>query len=489
MPTTRALARRAPGGRTLLLLGVAMALALSMLVDAGASSHREAPLITEDPVADNTDVYAFVAPDAPNSVTLISNFVPFQEPGGGPNYYKFGDDVLYGIHIDNNGDAVADVTYEFRFTTRTVDPNTYLYATGPIESISDLADDDNGGWNRPQTYTVTKVANGTRTVIARDLRTPPVNVGPRTTPNYPALAQQAIHTLNPGGKVFAGQRDDGFFVDIASIFDLGGLRPLNEAHLIKQPTADGRDTLAGYNVHSIALQIPISQLDTQSHTIGVWSTTDRLNASVGGKVRQGWTQVSRLGNPLINEVIIPTNLKDAFNTLTPSQDAGALAGVTAPPLSTEGPIPLVTDPMLAEQIEVLYPGVTTPPAPRTDLVSVFLTGIQGVNQPKNVKPAEMLRLNTSVQPTPFGQQNRLGFLAGQNDGFPNGRRVGDDVLDIALRAVAGGYPLTPDFNKAPNNALTDGANANDLPYLTQFPYLAVPHQGYELDNPDRVTQG
>jgi hypothetical protein len=271
---------------------------------------------------------------------------------------------------------------------------------------------------------------------------------------------------------------------------------LNEAHLIKQPTADGRDTLAGYNVHSISLQIPKSEiLASGEPVIGVWSTASRRKvrvfapSSASPAHRGTWTQVSRLGSPLVNEVVIPLKLKDAFNTLTPSQDAGALAGVTAPPLSTEGPIPLVTDPLLAEQIEVLYPGVTTPPAPRNDLVSVFLTGIQGVNQPKNVKPAEMLRLNTSVTPTAFGQQNRLGFLAGQSDGFPNGRRVGDDVVDIALRAVAGGYPLTPDFNKAPNNALTDGANANDVPYLTQFPYLGLPHQGYEIDNPDRVSPG
>ena len=469
-------------------LGAALGsvLALSVLTNADASSHREAPLITEDPAADNTDLYAFVSSDAPDSVTLISNFIPFQEPGGGPNYFRFGDDVLYEIHVDNDGDAEPNVTYEFRFTTTTVDPNTYQYATGTIDSI------DDADWNRPQTYTVHKVEDGQRTLVGTDLLTPPVNVGARTTPNYEALAAEAVQPLVGGGRVFAGQRDENFNADIAAIFDLGFLRPFGAAYqAAPAQAAPGIDTFAGYNVSSIALQIPKSEVVGDDPVIGVWSTASRRKVRVfapssASPVHRGqWTQVSRLGMPLVNEVVIPLKLKDAFNTLRPSQDAGALAGATAEPLSTEGDIPLVQDPILAAQIEALY-GIEVPPAPRNDLVSVYLTGIEGVNQPANVTPAEMLRLNTSVAPTPLADQNRLGFLGGDMDGFPNGRRLIDDVIDISLRAVAGGYPLTPDFNEAPNNALGDGVDGNDRTTLGTFPYLATPHQGTELNNPGRV---
>ncbi|MGI8758149.1 MAG: DUF4331 domain-containing protein [Acidimicrobiales bacterium] len=460
-------------------------LGLSTLVSADASSHREAPMIAEDPPADNTDVYAFVAPDAPDSVTLIANYQGFQEPGGGPNYFEFGDDVLYEINVDNNGDAIADVTYEFRFTGTTVDPNTFLYATGPIDSI------DDPDWNLPQEYTVTKVADGTRTNVAAGLRTVPANVGPRTIPDYPALAQEGIHDLGDDGKVFAGQREEGFFVDIAAIFDLGGLRPFNSAHTIPLPDEDGIDTFAGYNVQSIALQVPKSEVvNPDDPVVGIWATASRFQTEVlpgdGTAMTQGpFVQVSRLGNPLVNEVVIPLKLKDAFNALEPVDDAGVLAGVQAPPYSTEGDIPLVTDPILGFYIEELY-GIEVPPSPRMDLVSIFLTGIPGVNMPETVQPAEMLRLNTSVEPTPFDDQDRLGLLAGQPDGWPNGRRVVDDVVDIALRAVAGGTPFTPEFDKAPNNELTDGVNKNERPFLEHFPYLATPHQGYDLKNPKRV---
>ncbi len=439
-------------------------------------------MTAEDPVADNTDVYAFVPPDDPDTATLIANWNGFQEPGGGPNYFKFGDDVLYEIKVDNDGDAVEDVTYGFRFSTTTVDPNSFLYATGPITSI----DDDT--WNRPQRYTVLR--NGDP--IASNLLTPPANVGPRSTPDYPSLAAEAIHDLPGGGQVFAGQRDEGFYVDIASIFDLGGLRPLNSAHAIPLSDASGIDTFAGYNVQSIALQVPTEDLvEGDDPVIGVWATASRqasrtLSTGAPSTFSGDWVQVSRLGNPLVNEVVVPLGAKDAFNGLEPSQDATVFPTLSAPPLSTEGDIPLVTDPILAGLVEQLY-GVEVPPAPRADLVSIFLTGIADVNQPATVQPAELLRLNTSVDPTAFADQDRLGLLAGQADGFPNGRRVGDDVVDIALRAVAGGTPFTPDFNVAPNNALTDGANQNDRPYLTSFPYLATPHAGYDLNNPARVT--
>ncbi|CAN5684809.1 DUF4331 domain-containing protein [soil metagenome] len=471
---------RSWGSRALLAGGLGSTLALSTLVSADASSHREAPLISKDPVADNTDVYAFVDPDDSGMVNLISNFHGFQEPGGGPNYFEFGDDVLYEIKVDNNGDAVEDVTYEFRFTTNTVEPDTFLYATGAIDTV------DDEDWNRPQEYTVTKVENGSSDMVASGLRAAPANVGPRSTPNYESLAQTAVHDLTGGGQVFAGQREEGFYADIASIFDLGALRPF-----LKYPDGkQGVDTFAGYNVQSIALQVPVKELTQgEEPVIGVWSTASRQATKVfsaGAQANSGsWGQVSRLGSPLVNEVVIPLRLKDAVNSLEPKDDAKTLTGQKAPPFSTDGTIPLLQDPILGFYIQQIY-GLEIPDAERTDLISIFLTGIEGLNQPANVQPAEMLRLNTSTEATAFKKRDRLGLLAGQPDGFPNGRRVGDDVIDLALRAVAGGTPLTPDFNKAPNNALGDGVDSNDRPYLEDFPYLATPHQGTDLRNPRRV---
>jgi hypothetical protein len=479
-----ALSRKHPRIRALVVAALMTALAASTLGGADASSHREAPLITRDPCADNTDVYAFVSPDRKDYVTLIANFQGFQEAGGGPNWYQFCNDVKYEIKVDSNADAKPDVTYEFRFSSKTVDGNTYQYNTGPINNITDKT------WNRPQSYSVYKVANGKRTTIASNRLTAPANIGPRSTPDYDNLARQAVFNLPGGGKVFAGPRDEGFYADIASIFNLGGLRPFDNLHAIPQPQADGVDTFAGYNVQSIALQVPKTDLVKQDPVIGVWSTSSRRKVTAlspsGGKPSSfgQWTQVSRLGNGLVNEVVVPLKAKDAFNALPPAKDADVFPTLSAPPLSTQGPIPLVTDPILAEQIKALY-GIQVPNAPRNDLVSVFLTGVPGLNKPRgNVRPAEVLRLNTSIAPTPFAQQDPLGVLAGQNDGYPNGRRVGDDVIDISLRAVAG--VLVDGFNKAPNNALSDGVQSNDKPYLNQFPYLATPHQGYELNNPARV---
>ncbi len=489
MSNTRRRSLRRPAVVTAGVLGVSGALVLGTIGTTGASSHREAPMIMDDPVADNTDVYAFRSPDRPDMLTLMANWLPFEEPGGGPNFFRFGDDVLYAIHIDNDGDAVEDVTYEWRFRTDIQNPDTFLYATGPITSL----DDEN--YNFRQVADVYRVVDGQRTRIASDDIVPPENIGPRTNgTDYAALAQQAVYPLEGGGQHFAGQRDDPFFADIASIFDLGGLRPLNQAHVIPLPTEDGVDTLSGYNVHTTSIQVPISEVvEGDEPVIGIWSTASRPKVRVFSKnngampvTRGRFVQVSRLGNPLVNEVVIPLGLKDTFNALAPRQDAAALSqpeedGVT---------IPLVQRPELAGLIEALYPGVNTPDEPRNDLVAVFLTGIPEVNQPQpGFQPAEMLRLNTSIMPTPFAEQDRLGLLAGQNDGWPNGRRLTDDVVDIALRAVAGGTPLAPnpeETNVAPNNILTDGVDSNDRPFLGQFPYQPTPHQGYEINNPARV---
>ena len=473
-------------GRVVLGTSVVATLGLlGTLVPGGASSHREAPLLSEDPVADATDLYAFVSPEDPSKVTLIANYIPFEDPAGGPNFYKFGDDVKYTINVDNDGDAVDDVVYQFRFTTQIQNPKTFLYNTGPIESVTDP------DFNVRQLYSVEQVRDGEVTPLVSGASTPPVNIGPRSNINYEATAQSTVYsfpTSTGEAKVFAGQRDDPFFVDLGSIFDLGGLRPLNGAHLVKRAKAKGVDAVAGHNVHSIALQLPIAELtaDRQGTTgptdpdavIGVYTTSQRFATRTltadGAKTNSGdFVRTSRLGNPLVNEVVVPLGAKDYFNASLPSDDGGKNA---------EAYVPLVTDPELAKLIPVLYPGVKTPPAPRNDLVSIFLTGVDGVTKPMNAgdkaKPSEMLRLNMAISPRPIGKENRLGVLGGDNAGFPNGRRLADDVTDVALRAVAGGTPFTPEFNKAPNNALTDGVDKNDKRFSSRFPYLAEPHQGY-----------
>ena len=430
-----------------------------------ASSHREAPLISADPLADNTDVYAFVSPDAPQTVTLIANWIPLEAPGGGPNFYKFGDDVRYRINIDNDGDARDDIVYEFRFKTAIRNQATFLYNTGPIASL------DDPNFNIRQTYSVTRIDRRGRTRLGANLATPPVNVGERSTPDYEALATAAVHTLADGSKVFAGQRDDPFFVDLGSVFDLLGLRPFNAAHLIRKPPSSGVDGLcSGMTGHTEVVLVVFDPTKTSS-IIGVYSTTLRRRIKIdhdddddrGKSGERHWVQVSRLGLPLVNEVVIPLGLKDRFNASDPVDDRQFAS--------------FVLNPEPARLIPVLYPGVAVPPAPRNDLAAIFLTGIPGLNQPAHVTPSEMLRLNMAIPPS--ASPNPLGLLAGQLDGFPNGRRLGDDVVDIEIRALAGATPFTPAFNRAPNNQLGDGVNQNDKSFLSTFPYVAHPFAGYE----------
>jgi hypothetical protein len=451
-------------------------LAAGLVAPIGGSSHREAPLISEDPLADNTDVYAFVSPDETDTVTLIANWIPLEEPAGGPNFFKFGDDVKYEINIDNNGNAIDNIVYEFRFKTEVQNPNTFLYNTGPITSLDDV------NFNIRQTYTVARTQRGVRTVLGSGLTTPPVKIGPRSEPEYAALAAGAVHTLSDGSKVFAGQRDDPFFVDLGSAFDLLGLRPFNAAHVIPLPTERGVDGVGGFNTHTIALQVKKSLLSNDgsdghdpkntNSIIGVYSTTYRkslrLLSADGRDPRNAgpWVRVSRLGMPLVNEVVIPVGLKNRFNASDPADDAQFGS--------------LVLDPEPARLIPFLYPGIKVPAAPRADLAAIFLTGIAGLNKPAKVVPSEMIRLNMGFAPSP--SPNRLGLLAGQNDGFPNGRRLGDDVVDIELRALAGGTPLTPAFNLSPNNALSDGVDANDKAFLATFPYVARPFGGYSHEH-------
>jgi hypothetical protein len=503
MPDITRTTPRRRRGYTALAVGLAGVTVLGTVSGVSASSHREAPLIMGDPLADGTDVYAFRSPDKPTHTTLIANWVPAQDPAAGPNYFRFGEDVLYAINIDSTGDAVADVTYEWRFRNDIQKEDTFLYASAVEDAQITSLNDPN--YNFRQVMDVFVVRGGQRTQLVNGQIVPPSNVGPIATPNYPALANEGIRRVNTAPEVdtavFAGQRDDAFFADIGSIFDQGQLRPfLPNYQPAPRDAQAGRDFFAGYNVHTTSIQVPTAALlsDPNQPIIGVWSTASRpkvrvFNQNNGAKpVNRGrFVQVSRLGNPLVNEVVVPLGLKDAFNSLAPRNDAQTLS---VPDNGNGVTIPLVQDPELAKLLKPLY-NIDTPPAPRNDLVQIFLTGIKDVNQPPNVQPAELLRLNTSVAPTPFDQQNRLGFLAGQRDGFPNGRRLGDDVVDIALRAVAGGTPFNENvngrnFNQSPNNALADGVDRNDSAFLGSFPYQATPWQGFAENNETRTkSQG
>lgn len=469
------------------------------------SSHREAPEISRDPVADSADLYAFVSPDSPSTVTIIANYVPLQQPAGGPNFYEFGDDVLYEIHIDNDGDARAEITYQFRFNTvltNTGAHDLFLYNTGQIKHLTDKT------WNRKQFYSVTRVDKNGSHLLAKDLACPPCNVGKNSIPDYAPLAAEAVHPLGSGSYVFAGQRADGFYVDLGSIFDLGDLRPFQPDFLLKGSAVAGINTLAGLNVHSIAIQVPIRDLTRNGSrpsgytapdsTIGVWTTASRQKTLIYGNpaTHAGpWMQISRLGNPLINEVVIPMGVKDYWNTQAPVGDA-AFAGY-------------YDHPSLAALLNVLYPGAFPNLAAyagnssntRPDLDAVLLTGvpaglIAGFQNNTGATKADMLRLNVAIEPTAPAKAAILGVVGGDNAGFPNGRRVFDDVVSIELKAVAGALlgdvvkSFKPD---AAAGALYDvGGTASEpanpaslsafgLSYRDSFPYLGNPWDGY--DNP------
>lgn len=497
---------------------VALMLMFSILqVPVFASSHGEAPLISMDRFADNTDTYAFrsVEPGRAGFVTLIGNWIPFQEPSSGPQFFRFDDTVLYQIKIDNTGDGRADITYEFQFTTQIVNGDTILGHTAVNQDavVSNLTDPD---YNMPQTYSVRRVDGApfpNSQLIASGLRTPPSNVGPKVTPNYEQnLGLPAVYNLANGGKVFAGTRDEYFYIDLGGIFDALNLRSIG--------MSGGIDTTENYNVSTIAIEVPIQDLTVSRRVpasptasdavIGVWATSSRRSARVlprgdgddddfppffgptterstkasdssdgngffGGRNRLGaWRQISRLGSPLVNELIIPLNLKDTFNTLSPRVD-GTIPRV----------VQAIADPELARLLQLVF-GIAIPPPPRVDLIQIFATGIPvnpitGPNYTTFLSDGiahEYLRLNVAIPITPIGSINRLGLLGMDVAGFPNGRRPHDDVVDIELRAVAGGTPFTPATNVPPNNTLGDGVSFNpEGPLLTRFPYLLPPNQG------------
>ena len=432
------------------------------------SSHREAPLTALDPTADDTDVYAFTAQDAPGTLTIVANWIPLEDPAGGPNFFRFDDRAHYYMNIDNTGDGKADIRYEFRFKTHYRNPDTFLYALPTVDSI------DSPNLNIYQTYSITKehLFRGheiSSNVIARHLPVAPDNVGPHTIPDYNTVANEAIQPLKGGGKVFAGQRDDPFFVDLGATFD---------SLTIRNGTGNaggGKDDLAGYAIHAIVLQVsdaqvtrdrkPVSGPKASNAVVGVWSDTERTRVRVITKhgqptVTHPEVQVSRLGNPLVNEVVIPLGQKDHFNATKPATDAQLYGQY-------------VLNPELAHLINVLYPGSNAPEHNRTDIVTALLTGIPGLTQiGKHPVPADTLKINLGVPPNP--NPNRFGLLAGDTQGFPDGRRLTDDVVDISERVV-GGFLVG---NKLP---LGDGVDQNDKPFSSSFPYLVAPNSGFDSE--------
>ncbi len=455
----------------------ALAAAASLAVVAGlfalapltgvASSHREAPLVSADPQIDTTDVWAFVSEDRPDTVTLIASWIPFEEPAGGPNFYAWGDGVRYDLNIDNDYDAKPDVTYRWVFSNHYRNPNTFLYNTGPVTSLNDP------DLNFRQTYDLIRINrdNGTQKTVVNDAVSAPSNVGAASMPDYNSNLFDAA-TVEFGSRpsmTWAGQSDDAFFLDLR-VFDLLYGANLKEV---------GDDTLAGFNVNTLALQVPKTDLAKGGKAdanpiIGIWSTTSRKSTRVqfGDESQQNqgkYVQVSRLGMPLVNEVVIPVGLKDYFNASKPTQDGAALG--------------LVQDPELPHLLNAVY-GLDVPDSDpntagiqRADLISVFLTGVAKLNMPEGGTPSEMIRLNMSIPPC-SSTCSRLGVLGGDLAGFPNGRRLSDDIIDESLRVVLG--VLLPN-HQAIADTIGDGVDANDVPFNTQFPYVAYPHSGSDAD--------
>jgi hypothetical protein len=476
--------------RKLAILTVALLAALAagvLAVTAGSgSSHREAPLSSLDPTGDDTDVYAFVAPDAKGSVTLIGNWIPFEDPAGGPNFYRFDDRASYYLNVDNTGDGKYDIRYRFKFKTKVRNPNSFLYALPGVKSIDDPK------LNLVQTYSVwrERYSNGhlvSNKRVASGLPTAPNNVGPKTFPNYDAVANQAIKSLPGGGKVFAGQVDDPFFVDLGSTFDAINIDMPGRPGIATGNQGGGKDDVAGYNVHTIALQVPKADVTRDHNTpakatdpnavVGVWASTYRPVLQVtrqspvasgaasraarrGQRVsdNHGEGQVSRLGNPLVNEVVIPLGQKDKFNATQPSDD-----------LKNFGKY--VLSPELAKVINILFPGLNVPENNRTDIVQALLTGIPKLTQiAPDAPPTDTLKINLAVDPNP--KPSRFGVLAGDTQGFPNGRRLADDVVDIEERVIGG-------FLKGNKLPLGDGVDQNDKPFRDTFPYVASPRAGFD----------
>ena len=484
--------------------GLTVALAAS---GAFASSHREAPFITGQPKVDATDLYMFRSYESGRSafVTILANYQPFQDPQGGPNFFMFDPEALYEIHIDNNGDAVEDLTFQFRFknTSKAITlmvggkaVKIPLINSGPISGVNPAT------LNVRETFTVDLVRGGRRmgnrsnisvTNVAggsAEFDKPVDNIGDKTFGSnaaYATYANQHIYNVAiPGcgnGRVFVGQRKEPFYIAVGKIFDLFNLNPLGAE------VGGNNNDLEAKSVSTLALEVPIACLTAGSEpVIGAYTSASLrqgriLNGSPGSGLNKvtrsggAWTQVSRLGMPLVNEVIIGIDDKDKFNASKPKSDPANFADY-------------VTNPVLPALIESLFPSAVAPTNfPRTDLLNVFLKGIKGVNQPANVVSGEMLRLNTATAVTAAGSQNPLGVAAGDNAGFPNGRRPADDVVDLSLRVAMGALCVLtgagdtlqvgcqPSDAPAGGLAFTDGVRKTDANYGTTFPYLTTPVSG------------
>jgi hypothetical protein len=450
-----------------------------------ASSHREAPITALDRGADVTDWYAFVSYDHPDRVTMILNVDGLLEPTNGPNYFPFDPNVLYEMKVDNNRDGAEDITFQFRFTTEIRQPALFTGFAGNIAGIRPITALDgpgSEGLSLRQSYTVTMVKDGIPTDLThgQKLFAVPSNVGPKTMPAYSRLFRKGIYELGDGIQVFAGTVDDPFYIDLGAAFDSLNFR-MDVGGILKRAVDqdDARnyapDAVAGFNVNSIVLEVPIAMLtsDGQLHgpgdkeaVIGTYGATSRPRVTirrVNGQVDgQGpWRQVNREGNPLINELIIGTGSKDSFSISDPDKDARFAN--------------FFLDPLLAKLFSITL-NIPVPSAPRTDLLPLvqYAAPICPGCGPKDGGPvADLLRLNTGIPPTPVGSQKRLGFLAGDNAGFPNGRRPVDDVVDIASRAVAG---VLRDAKKY-GARIGDGVNVNEKGYGSTFPYVQPANSG------------
>jgi hypothetical protein len=463
------------------ILGAAAVAALaagSLAVTSGSgSSHREAPSILGDPTADNTDLYAFTAPDAPGSLTIVSNWIPFEDPSSGPYFGKLDPKARYYVKIDNTGDGREDVAYRWQFKQRFRNPSSFLYAAPTVDSV------DDPDINFVQTYDLyreTYRRNGKvkrSRKIAAGVPVAPDNVGPKTIPDYAKVAAGAARTLSNGAKTFVGPADDPFFIDLAVVFDGINIDKPGRPDIGLGNQGGGKDDVAGYNTHSFALQVPEADVtrdgesvagpDGSNAVVGVWTTTERKRIRAvrrHGKrrVRARWVQVSRLGNPLINEVIIPIGLKDKFNRTSPADDAANFgAGALAP------------EP--ARLLNALF-NLGVKETDRTDIVGALLTGVPGLTQiGSSPVPADTLKVNLGVPPS--ASPSRFGVLAGDTAGFPNGRRLTDDVVDIELRVI-GGALLKPEEG-GKQLPLGDGVDVNDKPFRDAFPYVALPDSGFD----------
>jgi hypothetical protein len=511
------------------ILGLALSLVIAVPPSAFASSHREAPITALDHTADITDFYAFVSYDHPDRVTFIMNVDPFLQPSNGPNYFPFDPNVLYEIKIDNQHTAMAAITLQIRFKTEIRAPEVFTGFVGagdgikspanspapvppgtPIvpAAITSLDGPGAAGLSLRQTYTVTAILNGYKINLGKKDGSPlyavPSNVGPRTMPNYETLAEQGIyHDLeaNAGGatamsdvSVFAGTVADPFFIDLGAAFDSfnfrsgaggGVLSPANDANdqLNTAPNA-----VSGFNVNTIAVEVPIKYLtsDLKVHsstdpkgTIGAWATTSRPQITIRRAPQPAQSggafyQVQRLGNPLVNELVIGTGSKDRWSMEQPVNDAQFAS--------------YDLDPLIARVFNAVY-GINVPAAPRTDLLPLVTYAAPIAPKGTPAGPiADMLRLNTGVAPTPASSRHRLGLIAGDPAGFPNGRRLTDDVVDIAARVVGGGV-LSPGFNVSPNNMIGDGVNAPDVATQETFPYVHFAYSGRNSRHIDAGENG